>query len=148
MQWPFRLMQIEMCLIFFSTGMLKISGPRWANGTAMTFVVQVDDLYGGYFNPDWLFGYERPLRFVTYATMALELTAPILLWFRKTRFTTLLLVTMFHWGIDASMNLNMFHFIMIVGWWSFIIQPDGYDNENSDRQLCSKERKVMEDKSE
>ena len=33
--WPFRLMQIEMCIIYISTGVLKMSGKDWENGTVM-----------------------------------------------------------------------------------------------------------------
>ena len=47
-------MQIEVCLIFFSTVGLKLTGEPWIEGYAMTMVVQADDLYGGYINPDWM----------------------------------------------------------------------------------------------
>jgi hypothetical protein len=122
--WPFRLMQFQMCLIFFSSGGLKLSGEYWKNGTALYRVVQNDSLYGGYFNPDWLFGYTAPLKLLTYATMVLEMGGIVFLWFRETRIPTMIAIVGFHLSIDASMNLNSFHWIMIVGWCSFLLQPD------------------------
>jgi hypothetical protein len=116
-------MQLEMCLIFFSTAGLKLSGKHWTEGNALHFVVQLDDLYGKFFNPDWLFGYNNSLKFLTYSTIVLEVLAPVLLWFERTRIPTLVMVSLFHVGIDLSMNLNCFHWIMIVGWLSFSIQP-------------------------
>jgi hypothetical protein len=117
-------MQLQMCLIFFSAGAHKFAGEYWQNGTAMYAVVQGNSLYGGWFNPDWMFGYTVPLKVLTYATLVVESTAIVLLWFRKTRILTLITVIVFHLSIDASMSLNCFHWIMVVGWCSFLIQPD------------------------
>ncbi|KAL7575316.1 hypothetical protein ACA910_001836 [Epithemia clementina (nom. ined.)] len=127
--WPFRLMQWQMCLIFFSSGGLKVSGESWQNGTAMYTVVQGQVLYGGYFNPSWLLQYTRPLTLLTYLTLVVEMGSIITLWFRKTRLPTLIVVWMFHLGIDATMNLNFFHWIMMVGWSSFLIQPSHDDQD-------------------
>jgi hypothetical protein len=117
-------MQLQMCLIYFSAGGLKFAGEYWQKGTAMYAVVQEGSLYGGYFNPDWMFGYTIPLQFLTYSTLVIETAAIVFLWFQETRIPTLILVMAFHFGIDASMSLNCFHWIMMVGWCSFLIQPD------------------------
>jgi len=121
--WPFRLMQLEMCIIFFSSTICKLQGPTWRDGTAMNIVVQQECLYGGIFNPDFLFEYQRPLSFLTHSTLIVEGIVPIFLFIPATRMSSLIIIIMFHLGIDASMNLNFFHFIMIAGWLSFLIQP-------------------------
>ena len=56
--------------------------------------------------------------------MVLEMGSIVLLWFRETRIPTLIAIVGFHVSIDASMNLNSFHWIMLVGWCSFLLQPD------------------------
>lgn len=122
-QWPFRLVQIQVCLIYFSTGGLKVGGYPWAEGYALYQVVHNDGLYGGWFNPEWMFGYTRPLEFLTRATIWHELGVLPLFWFGKTRKLALVAVIGFHLMLDASMNLNMFHWVMIVGWCTFLIQP-------------------------
>jgi hypothetical protein len=133
--WPFRLMQIQLCLVFFSSGGLKQIGASWRDGTALYRVVQHDALYGGYFNPEWIFGYDRPLMFLTYATQVLEMGSIVTLWFRETRWPTLLSIWLFHFTIDATMNLNSFHWIMMVGWSSFLIQPDDVSKQWSLRGI-------------
>jgi hypothetical protein len=123
--WPFRLVQIEMCLIYFSTVSSKFQGEEWMTGIALWYVVHLDDLYGLFLNPSWVFGYHTPLKALTYATLVLESTTPLLMWYsRPTRLFGLFLVTGFHLSLDLSMNLNFFHWIMIVGWMSFLVQPE------------------------
>ena len=121
--WPFRLAQLQMCLIFVSTFMLKVSAREWWDGSAMYYVVHLDDLYGKLLNPGILFGYVLPLRLMTWGTLLFEATVPVTVWFSRTRMTTLVLLAVFHLGMDLSMNLNLFHWIMLVGWASFLAQP-------------------------
>lgn len=117
-------MQIQICLIYFSTGGLKRGGKPWAEGYALYQVVHNDALYGGFANPEWMFGYTGPLKFLTHATVWHELGIIPLVWFKKTRNMALFAAVMFHLSLDLTMNLNMFHWIMIVGWCTFLIQPN------------------------
>jgi Vitamin K-dependent gamma-carboxylase len=121
--WPFRLMQIQMCLIYMSTGLLKWKGSDWLDGSALWYVVHLDDLYGNLFNPHWMFGYHSVLKILTWQTLVVEVGIPIFLWFDSTRSVSLIVALLFHLGLDLSMNLNFFHWIMPVGWLSFYIQP-------------------------
>ena len=98
-------------------------------------VVQNDSLYGGWFNPEILFGYRRPLMVITYASQLIELGAIVTLWFQETRLPTMIVVWLFHFGIDASMNLNCFHWIMMVGWSSFLVQPSDASKQWSFRKI-------------
>lgn len=121
--WPFRLVQLQMCLIFTSTVLLKWSAAEWRDGTAMYYVVHADDLYGKVFNPALLFGYMLPLRLITWATLVLESAAPLVIWLPRARRPVLAALVVFHLGVDLSMNLNLFHWVMIVGWSSFLARP-------------------------
>jgi hypothetical protein len=121
--WPFRLVQLQMCLIFASTSLLKLSGDDWRDGTAMYYVVHLDDLYGGVFNPTLLFGYLLPLKLITWGTMLFEAAVPLVIWSRRARPVVLAALIAFHAGIHLSMNLNLFHAVMLVGWLSFLAGP-------------------------
>lgn len=122
--WPFRLVQIEMCLIFLSTVTSKFQGDDWTDGTALWYVVHQKDTYGLFLNPDCIFGYHGPLKVLTYATLALESIAPIMIWYsRRSCLVSLFLVVGFHLSLDLTMNLNAFHWIMLIGWMSFLVQP-------------------------
>jgi hypothetical protein len=104
--------------------MMKFAGSDWRDGTAMYYVVHMEDHFGKLFHPDLLFGYMGALKFLTYkTTLVLETLAPLFLWFDRTRNATLLSPFVFHLGINLSMNLEMFHWVMIVGWLSFLVQP-------------------------
>lgn len=132
--WPIRLMQIEMCLIYISSGILKFQGKDWTEGHALWYVVHLNDFYGMFFNPSWVFGNHFMLKLLTYATLVLEAAVPILVWCKPIRPVALLAAVGFHLSLDLSMNLNFFHWIMIVGWMSFCIQPaaDKEDKELTD----------------
>lgn len=121
--WPLRLIQIEMCLIFISAAMLKWREPEWRDGTALYYVIHLDDLYGKYFNPPVLYNYLVSLKMMTWLTLMVESLAPITIWFSRSRMPTLIVLVVFHVAIDLSMNLNLFHWIMILGWLSFLIRP-------------------------
>lgn len=127
--WPFRLIQLQLCFIYVSTVILKWTSQDWQSGHALYYVVQLDDMYGGFFNPQLLFGYLGTLKLLTYGSLLLETVAPILLWFDSCRILTLVAVILFHVSINASMNLNCFHSIMILGWLSFLAQPNRKDGK-------------------
>src|SRR5262245_19168198 len=44
--WGLRLFQIELVLIFLSTGLVKLNGELWVNGTALYYVSRLDDVFG------------------------------------------------------------------------------------------------------
>ena len=106
-----------------SCALVKFGGKSWQDGTAMYYVVHNDSFYGKLFAPDFLFGYMRSLEILTYKTLVIELLAPLTLWFESTRNMTLVFLFLFHLGIDLAMNLEFFHWIMIVGWSAFLAQP-------------------------
>jgi hypothetical protein len=112
--------------------MMKFAGSDWRDGTAMYYVVHMEDHFGKLFHPDLLFGYMGALQFLTYKTLVLETLAPLLLWFDRTRNATLVSLFLFHLGIDLSMNLEMFHWIMIVGWLSFLAQPFVWEDNSKE----------------
>ena len=124
-----------MCLIYVSTFLSKLSGPKWRNGTALYYIVQLDDVYGNRFQPSLLFGYTGPLKVLTFMTLIVEGGAPLALWYRPTRYAALFLVVLFHVGIDLSMNLGAFHWAMILGFCSFLVEPLDYRSMDDDDNL-------------
>ena len=91
----------------------------------MYFVVHHDDYFGKLMNPKVLFGYMGSLKFFSWSTLVIETVAPFLIWFSHGGLKKIVLVTLFlfHLGIDLTMNLEFFHWIMILGWASFLIEP-------------------------
>lgn len=116
-------MQLQMCLIYFSTAALKACGPAWQDGTYM-YYVRDSQFLGGWLPHQWLgMDYTNVLKAMTYATLVLEWGTILLIWFQTTRYWTLAAVLVFHLTIDGTMNLNCFHWAMMIGWSSFLIAP-------------------------
>ena len=67
-----------------------------------------------------LFGLPWFIRAATWSALAIEAALPILLWFRPTRRPAIVAGIGLHLAIEASMNLFLFEWIMILGLLSFV----------------------------
>lgn len=128
--WPLRLLQVQTSCVLFFSGMEKLKGAQWIDGTALYYVSRLDDLFYRFPVPEFLFNSFTMIALATWSAVALELTMPILVWFRKTRIFALCVVFMFHLTLDYTMNLNLFQWLMIVGWLSFL-QRDPHSDSSA-----------------
>jgi hypothetical protein len=122
--WPLRLLQIEMAAMFFSSGLVKLSGQSWLNGTALYYVSRLDDHFGRFPVPAWAFDSPWCIALMTWSVLLAELAVPFLIWFRETRIPCLIIVLFFHLANEWTMNLFLFHPLMICGWLSFVTAAD------------------------
>jgi len=122
--WPLRLIQIQTALVLFFSGIEKMKGTEWAGGTAIYYISRLDDLFYRFPVPDYVFESMLLMAFMSRATLVLELAVPIAVWFGKTRRVALILAFLFHLSLDYMMNLNLFQWLMMVGWMSFIQPQD------------------------
>ena len=107
-----RVLQLHLCIIYFSSGVTKSLGAGWWNGTSMWRalttppfnMIPVDSLL----MMSWLF----PL--VGIGVCLFELSYPFLIWRMQTRFVYLLVVIALHIAIAFSMGLYLFSLVMIV----------------------------------
>lgn len=104
--WAQRLMQLQLCLIYFVTAFLKCGGRSWIGGTALHYVVFNREI--GQFNMEWLGGYPIVLNLMAYSALLLEFALAFLLWFRPTRRWVALLGVMLHAGIAPMVNVPLF----------------------------------------
>jgi hypothetical protein len=118
--WPLRLLQIQMTLVYLSTLGEKLRGTDWFDGTALYYVSRLDDLFGRFPLPSAVLDCLTCLKVVSWSVLLVEFLIPCLLWNRRTRLLGLALAVPFHLGIDYSMNLNLFHWIMLTGLLSFV----------------------------
>jgi hypothetical protein len=122
--WGLRLLQIQIAFIFLTAAWHKLNGDAWRDGTAMFYVVQLDDFYGRAPLPRWIFQFEWLSKRLTWSVIAIEIIAPIGVWFRQTRRAALGLALCFHLGNELLMHLYLFHWLMLLGWCSFLIPQD------------------------
>ncbi len=122
--WPLRLFQIQMTLIYASTAQDKLRGDDWVNGTALYYVSRLDDLFGHFPLPDAIFEWRALLMATTWAVLAIEVFIPWALWVPKLHRVALIAAVFLHLGIEYSMNLFLFQWIMLCGLLSFVNEED------------------------
>jgi hypothetical protein len=122
--WALRLMQIQICIVLWSAGMEKLNGGMWWGGTAMYYVMHLDDFFGHLPVPDFVRSNLLFSRLLTWASLWIEVGGPMLIWFKETRRFALLAILGLHFGIEYMMNLYLFQWIMLVGWLSHANRSD------------------------
>jgi hypothetical protein len=119
--WAQRMIQIQISIGYIATFSAKMIGKTWRNGTALYYVLR-------------LTGFRRfPVpfanrlivtRLLTWGTLVIEFSAGVLVWFRSLRYAVLLAAFLLHMGIEYSMNLPIFEWIMVSTYVTFIYPED------------------------
>jgi hypothetical protein len=122
--WAIRLIQIQMCLIFLLAAFAKLHGDSWLDGTAVYYAARLNEFAVIGAPTDFLFESPWIVALLTWGTIAIEAVTPMLLWFRETRRTALVVLLLFHIGCMLTMHLFLFHWIMLCGWCAFLSSDD------------------------
>ena len=120
--WALRLIQIQMTCIYASTALSKWEGSTWQDGSAVWYVSRMTDNFGRLIPAAWL-DWPGASALATYGTLAVESFLPIGLWIPKLRWVAILLGLLLHLGIESSMNLFLFQWVMLLGLISFVQSP-------------------------
>jgi hypothetical protein len=122
--WPLRLIQIQTVTIVLFSAIEKLNGAEWLDGTAIYYVSRLDDLFYRLPLPSFPFESLLFIKLMTWGTLVFELGAPIAVWFKRTRISALIVLLFFHLSLEYTMNLNLFQWLMILGWCSFLQLED------------------------
>ena len=114
-----RLMQIQMAVLFFYSGVDKIRGDDWWNGDAIWLVFTADEMYNRFLldvfaSQYWL------VNVATYLTILIEVSYPFLIWQQRTRPYLLASAIFLHLQFGTLMGMPYFSFVMIMGHMSFV----------------------------
>jgi hypothetical protein len=118
--WALRLFQLQIAVIYLSSAIEKTWGHDWTNGDALYYVARLDDWFGKLPVPAFVFDNLTVVKLLTWSVLALEWGLPIALFTRRTRRIAVAIGIAFHLSIDWTMNLFLFHWIMILGLLSFL----------------------------
>ncbi|HET8839333.1 MAG TPA: hypothetical protein VFM82_10115 [Flavobacteriaceae bacterium] len=103
---------IHLCVAYFMSAIFKIHSDDWFHGVGMYYSVVAERFNGTSLNfllvQSGLF-----VTVATYATIAIELAYPFLIWFKKTRHLMIVLAIMLHFGIAMFTMLYAFQFLFI-----------------------------------
>ena len=117
--WPLRLFQIQVCLIYICSAIQKSNGSEWLDGTALYYALRLDDATR-FPLPGWMTESLAWTRLLTWSVLLFECIVPIFIWLKRARVYCLIAAFLFHLGTDYSMNLHLFHWIMMTGLLSFL----------------------------
>jgi hypothetical protein len=114
----YRLIQVQLCVVYAYTGFEKLRGASWWDGTA---------LWSVFANPQfvitdmtWTRNFPWLIVFVSFSTILFEIYFPIAVWIRPLRKYVLGFGVLFHTGIALIMALYGFALVMMAPYILFI----------------------------
>ncbi len=116
-----RLIQCHLILIYGMSGLAKLRGNAWWEGTAIWGTLAAGEFR--YFDLTWLASYPLVLNALTHGALALEVTYPALVWPKGTRGLMVAGAVAMHAGIGLTIGLFEFSLAMIAGNFAFVSGP-------------------------
>lgn len=103
---------LQLCFVYFTAGLMKIQGDMWQDGTALYYILQVNEfsnpsLSGFIVNHPWL------SVLGSYFTVFFQVAFPFMILNRRLKYIAILTSIFMHVGIWLFMNLPSFSWIMI-----------------------------------
>ena len=121
--WAYRVFQVQLCAIYFFSGMGKMGNSVWQNGQAMQIILAQTDSWMRF--DMGLTAYPAFTALLTMGTLMFELVLfPFLVWFRRTRPWILGLGMAFHLSILITMKVFIFTEVMILLYLCFLEEKE------------------------
>ena len=118
--WPLRLLRAQVALIYATSGLFKLLGPMWRDGSAVYYST-AQNVFGRFLH---VYALPVDLHWVftalTYATLLWELSFPILLLNKVTRRVALVTGVAMHLGIWMLMEVGPFTWMMLASYVAFL----------------------------
>lgn len=113
----------QVCILYFTSGLHKATGELWQNGTALYYVLQVEEFSHPFFR-DLLISNEWLFVSGTYMAVIAQIAFPFLLFNRFTKYIAMAALIGMHLGIAIVMGLISFSFIMIANQLLFLTDKE------------------------
>jgi hypothetical protein len=111
--WPIRLIQVQMSIIYVASVQTKLSGQTWLDGTAVSYALRLKDMQRVAV-PDWLTTNASLMNAATWGTVLVELALGVLVWNKRCRPWVLAAGVLLHLGIDFNIEIGIFSYAMLV----------------------------------
>ena len=107
-----RVLQVHLCFVYFIGGLAKCLGNGWWDGSNLwrSLIRQPFNLL----SPDIVVRFKYALPVLGIAICLLEVSYPIFIWIKKTRFIWLICILTMHAAIGVMMGLYLFALVMII----------------------------------
>lgn len=111
----FWIIRLQLLLAYVATGLHKLSGMHWPQGTAMGLVA-TDPAFG----PPWIAAMPALSMAITWAVLLFQLTFPLAVWWRRTRVPWMLAGVLFHLGTAWWLGIPEMAFAFLVAYLSWL----------------------------
>jgi hypothetical protein len=116
--WPLWLMRVQIAIIYLSSGLHKFAYPMWRDGSAVHWALNLNAFHR--FPWPWPASLAPVEAFLTWSTLAFELTFWVFVLFRRTRPWILLAGIGLHLGLFLSLELGPFSPLMIASYLCYL----------------------------
>jgi hypothetical protein len=120
--WAQRWLQLQLAFVYCQTFFAKLSGRHWIDGWAVYFASRYDDCQR--FMLPVIFDTPFIIKGLTWGTLVIEFALWALVWFKELRYWVLLFGILLHLGIEMTMNLPMFEWVMMFSYFAFVEPED------------------------
>jgi uncharacterized membrane protein YphA (DoxX/SURF4 family) len=120
--WAQRLIQIQLAIAYLATVRWKLAGHTWVDGTAVYYATRLHEFWR--FPVPYVFDHLWTIKLMTWGTLAVEVALGTLVWFRRLRYPVLLAGLLLHLGLEYSMNIQLFQWVMISTYVLFVEERD------------------------
>ena len=114
----FRFIQIQLCVIYIYSGLEKLRGQTWWEGTALWEALSFYDYTSMDFS--FLLGFPIISSLIVISTLLFEIYFPVLVWIPKLRTPLLIAGACFHIGISFCLIIPFFSLIILSSYILFI----------------------------
>ena len=120
--WAQRMIQFELALMYFATFCVKLKGAPWLQGTAMYYILHLDE-FKRFPIPAW-FLHPLMLKLESWSALVLEFSLGVLIWVKELRYIVLTLGLLFHLSLEYSLNIPLFQWDILSAYILFIDPAD------------------------
>lgn len=107
-----KMLQVQMCIVYVSSGIEKAMGIQWWNGEAIWRALTLPVFEQFYFG--WLAWWPALAMLVGWSVLVAEVGYGFAMWFRRTRLIWLAMIVGMHLGIAMFMGMWLFALVMIL----------------------------------
>lgn len=116
--WPLRLIRFQVALLYLNSGLWKMTGVPWQDGSAVHYVLNMNIFHR--FPVSVPVALDWTLVPATYLTLFWEIGFAFMLFNRWTRIVALVAGVVLHAGLWASLELGPFSWLMIASYVAFL----------------------------
>ena len=106
-----RLLQLQFSLVYFATTLFKLKGYDWVDGTAVYYTSRLENFQR--LAIPYVFDFALLSKVITWTALAIEFAMGSLIWVKEWRKWVLLSGIVLHVGIELTMSIGFFEWIMM-----------------------------------